>query len=80
MSHRIFVNTQNAKWKAVTNNAKGNLWGLGIPTELSEDERSELRQLAYEVYFSADDLRDKNVNFKLFLTVLLTQNFLVMEQ
>jgi len=59
MSHRIFVNTQNLIYKSVVQNSKGYQFGLGIPTELSDDERIELQQLAYEIYFSADDLRDK---------------------
>ena len=59
MSHRIFVNTQNQTFKQVTQNSKGGLFGLGIPTELSDDERIELQQAGNEIYFSADDLREK---------------------
>jgi len=59
MSHRIFVNTQNSTYKSVVQNSKGYQFGLGVPTELSDDERIELQQLAYEIYFSADDLREK---------------------
>lgn len=59
MSHRIFVNTQNSTYKSIVQNAKGFQFGLGVPTELSDDERIELQQLAYEIYFSADDLREK---------------------
>lgn len=59
MSHRIFVNTQNSTYKSVVQNSKGYQFGLGVPTELSDDERISLQQQAYEIYFSADDLRDK---------------------
>lgn len=59
MSHRIFVNTQNTKYKSVTKNGKDVKLGLGVPTELTDDERIELQQLPNEIYFSADDLRDK---------------------
>ncbi len=61
MSHRIFVNTQNETYRKVVSNAQGPFMGLGIPTELSDDERGELQQQAYEVYFSAADLREKQL-------------------
>ena len=64
MSHRIFVNTQNETYKKVVSNALGPFMGLGVPTELSDDERSALQQQAYEVYFSADDLREKQRKIK----------------
>ena len=56
MSHRIFVNTRNKSYDEITKNAKGGLFGLGVPTELSDDERNEFQQLAYEIYFSEDSL------------------------
>ncbi len=59
MANRIFVNTQNQAYRAITSNAKGPYQGLGTVTELTDAERSELQQLAYEIYFSGDDLREK---------------------
>jgi hypothetical protein len=59
MSQRIFVNSQNERFKKVTQTSAVPLRGLGIPTELSDDERLELGQKAFEIYFSADDLREK---------------------
>jgi len=59
MSHRIFVNSQNQTFKKVTQTSAVPSLGLGIPTELSDDERSELQQQAFEIYFSAEDLREK---------------------
>ncbi len=51
MSHRIFVNTQNETYRKVVSNAQGPFMGLGIPTELSDDERGELQQQII-IYYS----------------------------
>lgn len=65
MSHRIFVNTQNQAYKQITQNSKGVLFGLGVPTELSDDERIALGQTGSEIYFSAEDLREKQRKIKI---------------
>jgi len=75
MSHRIFVNTQNETYKKVVSNALGPFMGLGVPTELSDDERSALQQQAYEVYFSADDLREKQRKIKVIFNSLTDPKF-----
>jgi hypothetical protein len=75
MSHRIFVNTQNETYKKVVSNALGPFMGLGVPTELSDDERSELQQQAYEIYFSADDLREKQRKIKVIFNSLTDPKF-----
>ena len=49
--------------------------GLGVPTELSDDERSALQQQAYEVYFSADDLREKQRKIKVIFNSLTDPKF-----
>jgi len=44
MSHRIFVNSQSEIFKKITSNGKGFMYGLGIPTDITDDERIELQQ------------------------------------
>lgn len=75
MSHRIFVNTRNKNYDEITKNAKGGVFGLGVPTELSDNERIELQQLAYEVYFSADDLREKKRKIQIIIDSLTDPKF-----
>ena len=75
MSHRIFVNTQNSTYKSVVQNSKGYPFGLGIPTELSDGERSSLQQQAYEIYFSADDLREKKRKIQIIFDSLIDPKF-----
>lgn len=75
MSHRIFVNTQNETYRKVVSNAQGPFMGLGIPTELSDDERGELQQQAYEVYFSSADLREKQRKIKIIFDSLTDPKF-----
>ncbi len=59
MSQRIFVNTQNTKYKEITQNGKGGQLGLGVSTEIERETQISLGQLPNEVYFSSDDLREK---------------------
>lgn len=75
MSHRIFVNTQNSTYKSVTQNAKGFQFGLGVPTDLNDDERIALQQQAYEIYFSADDLREKKRKIQIIFDSLTDPKF-----
>jgi len=75
MSHRIFVNTQNQAFREITRNGKGFLFGLGIPTQITESERIELKQLAYEVYFSAEDLREKQRKIRIIIDSLTDPKF-----
>lgn len=75
MSHRIFVNTQNSTYKSVVQNSKGYPFGLGIPTELNDGERSSLQQQAYEIYFSADDLREKKRKIQIIFDSLIDPKF-----
>ncbi len=75
MAHRIFVNTQNAKYKAIVANAKGPLFGLGVPTELSDADRDALQQKAYEIYFSADELREKQRKIQVLVDSLTDPKF-----
>lgn len=75
MSHRIFVNTQNSKYKSVAQNSKGFQFGLGVPTDLTDDERISLQQQAYEIYFSADDLREKKRKIQIIFDSLTDPKF-----
>lgn len=75
MSHRIFVNIQNQKYKEIVQNGQGAQFGLGIPTELTEQERIDLEQKAYEIYFSVDDLRDKQRKIKILFNSLTDPKF-----
>ena len=70
MSHRIFVNTENQSFRDLTDNPKGYRFGLGVPTELSETARVELQQLPKEIYFTADDLRDKRRKLQIYLDTI----------
>ena len=75
MSHRIFVNTQNQTYKQITQNNKGVMFGLGTTTEISDDDRIELKQTGNEIYFSADDLRDKQRKIKVVFDSLTDPKF-----
>lgn len=75
MSHRIFVNTQNSNYKQITLNEKGVQFGLGTTTEISNDDKAALLQTAYEIYFSADDLRDKKRKIQVVIDSLTDPKF-----
>jgi hypothetical protein len=59
MSRRIFVNIQNSVFDTVTKNRKGGQFGLGVPSQLSDQERSALGQQGNEIYFTTTDLLEK---------------------
>jgi hypothetical protein len=75
MSNRIFVNTRNDLYRRIVNNPKGFQFGLGVPTELTEDERNELQQQAYEIFFSSDDLREKRRKIQILIDSLTDPRF-----
>ena len=63
MSHRILVNTLNSAYRGIVQNQKGFEYGLGITTQLTNDVSEQLRP--NEIYFSAEDLRDKQRKIKI---------------
>jgi len=51
------------------------MYGLGIPTDITDDERIELQQKAYEIYFSAEDLREKQRKIRILFDSLTDPKF-----
>jgi len=71
---RIFVNTQNTKYKAILN-AKGSQFGLGPQSEISEADKVELQQKAYEIFFQSGDLRDLRRKFQIVIDSITDPKF-----
>lgn len=65
MSHRIFVNKLNQRYRAITQNSKGLEYGLGVTSVLTQAEEEELK--INELYYTADDLREKRRKLQIIL-------------